>query len=61
MPKYWLTACFSQVIKHDVGKHKLDGTVRQKLGVENGKKWVFWHSKTGNTGKKVQCQAISIM
>ena len=38
MPKYGLIACFSPVIKVEIGAHKFDGTVRQKLGVGKWKK-----------------------
>ena len=66
MPKYGLIACFSPVIKVDIGEHMFDGTGSQKLGVG---KWtkigvlaIQKVAKTGNTGKKkLQWQAISIM
>ena len=56
MPKYGLIACLSQVINPDIGEHKLDGTVGQKLGVGKWKKMgvlAFQKvAKTGNIGKK---------
>ena len=56
MPKYGLIVCFSQVIKGDIGEHKFDSTVRQKLGVGNWKKigvLAFQKvAKTCNIGKK---------
>ena len=63
MPKYGLIACFSPVIKVNIGKHKFDGTGSAKIG-----KWkqigvlaIQKVAKTGNIGKKLQWQAISIM
>ena len=32
MPKYGLIACFSPVIKVDIGERKFDGTVSEKFG-----------------------------
>ena len=32
MPKYGLIACFSPVIKVDIGEHKFDGTGSAKIG-----------------------------
>ena len=56
MPKYGLIACFSPVIKGDIGEHKFDGTGWQKLGVGKWKKNRGFgdpkKAKTGNTGKK---------
>ena len=64
MPKYGLIACFSQVIKVNIGEHKFDGTGSAKIG-----KWkkirvlaIQKVAKTGNIGKKkLQWQAVSIM
>ena len=55
MQNYGLIACFSWVIKNDIGEHKFDGTVRQKLGVGKWKKkksWFWPVAKTGNIGKE---------
>ena len=63
MPKYGLIACFSPVIKVDIGEHKFDGTGLAKIG-----KWnkiavlvIQKVAKTGNIGKKLQWQAVLIM
>ena len=65
MLKYGLIACFSRVNKLDISEHKFDGTVPQKLGVGKWKKigvLAFQKgAKSGDIGKKGQCQAISIM
>ena len=65
MPKYGLIACFSPVIKVDIGEHKFDSTGSQKLGAGKWKKIrvleVQKVVKTGNIGKKLQWQAILIM
>ena len=65
MLKYGLIACFSQVNKPDIGEHKFDGYGSTKLGVGKWKKigvLTFQKvAKTGDIGKKVQRQAISIM
>ena len=62
MPKYGQIACFSPEIKADIGEHKFDGTVRQKLGVGKWKKIrdlaIQLVVKTGNIGRKVQWQAL---
>ena len=54
MPKYGLIACFSLVIKVNIGEHKFDGTGSAKIG--NWKKiGVFTIqkvAKTSNIGKK---------
>ena len=56
MPKYGLIACFSPVIKVNIGEHKFDGTGSQKLGVGKWKKIgvlaIQKVAKTGNIGKK---------
>ena len=65
MPKYGLIACFSPVIKVELVNINLTGTGLQKLGVGKWKKIgvlaIQKVAKTGNIGKKVQWQAISIM
>ena len=65
MPKYGLIACFSPVIKVEWVNISLTGTGLQKLGVGKWKKSGFLAiqkvAKTGNIGKKLQWQAISIM
>ena len=65
MPKYGMIACFSPVIKVEWVNISLTGTGSQKLGVG---KWktigplaIQKVGKTGNIGKKLQWQAISIM
>ena len=65
MPKYGLIACFSPVIKVEWVNISSTGTSSQKLGVGKWKKIGFGRSKkvakTGNTGKKLQWLAVSIM
>ena len=65
MPKYGLIACFSPIIKVDWVNISLTGTGSQKLGVGKRKKIgvlaIQKVAKTGNIGKKLQWQAISIM
>ena len=60
MLKCGLMACFSATF----GEHKVDSTVGKDWELENGKKKVILAfqkvAKTGNIGKKVQWQAISI-
>ena len=63
MPKYGLIVCFSRVINPNIGEPKFEGTSSAKVG-----KWkkirvlaVQKIAKTGNIGKKVQWQAISII
>ena len=48
MQKYRLIACFSPVIKVNIGEHKFDGTSFEKIGVLAIQKV----AKTGNIGKK---------
>ena len=63
MPKFELIACFSPVIKVDIGERKFDGSA--KIGSWKTKKnrgfGIQKVAKTGNIGKKLQWQAISIM
>ena len=63
MPKYGLIACFSPVIKVEWVNISSTGTKNWEL--ENGKKIgvlaIQKVAKTGNIGKKLQWQAISIM
>ena len=65
MPKYGLTACFSPVIKVEWVNISLTVTGSAKLGVgkwkKNGVLAIQKVAKTGNIGKKLQWQAISIM
>ena len=65
MPKYGLIACFSPVIKVELVNISWMGTGSQKLGVGKWKKIgvlaIQKVAKTGNIGKKLQWQAISIM
>ena len=65
MPKYGLIACFSPVIKVDIGEHKFDGYRFAKIGswkMEKNRILAIQKvAKTGNVGKKLQWQAISIM
>ena len=64
MPKYGLIACFSPVIKVDIGEHTFDGTGLEKFGSwkmeKNQGLAIQKVAKTGNIGKKLR-QAISIM
>ena len=68
MPKYGLIACFSPVIKIDIGEHKFDANRRYRFGkIWGGGKWkevevlaIQKVATTVNTGKKLR-QAISIM
>ena len=48
MPKYGLIACFSPVIKVDIGEHKFDSTGSAKIGILAIQKV----AKTSNIGKK---------
>ena len=65
MQKYGLIACFSPVIKVEWVNASSTGTGSQKLGVGKWKKIgvlaIQKVAKTGNIGKKLQWQAISIM
>ena len=63
MLKYGLIACFSPVIKVDIGEHKFNGTGSAKIGSwkKIGVLAVQKVAKTGNIGKRLQWQAISIM
>ena len=64
MLKYGLIACFSPVIKVDIGEHKFDSTGSAKIGSwkKNGDLAIQKIAKTGNIGKKkLKWQAISIM
>ena len=65
MPKYGLIACFSPVIKVEWVNISLTRTGLQKLGVGKWKKIgvlaIQKVAKTGNIGKKLQWQAMSIM
>ena len=66
MPKYGLIACFSPVSKVEWVNKVRRVPVRQKLGVGKWKKKIGVLAiqkvaKTGNIGKKLQWQAISIM
>ena len=60
MPKYELIACFSQVIKVDIGERKFDGTGSAKT--ESWKKIgvlaIQKVAETGNVGKNLQWQVI---
>ena len=47
MPKYGLIACFSPVIKVDIGEHKFDGTGSEKLASwKKEKNWGFGDPKS---------------
>ena len=46
MPKYSLIACFSPVIKVDIGEHKFDGYWFAKIGKNPG----FGDQKVAKTG-----------
>ena len=63
MPKYGLISCFSPVIKVEWVNISSTGTGSWEL--ENGKKIgvlvIQKVAKTGNIGKKLEWQAISIM
>ena len=65
MLKYGLIACFSPVIKFEWVNISSTDTGWQKLGVGKWKKVgvlaIQKVAKTGNIGKKLQSQAISIM
>ena len=63
MLKYGLIACFSPVIKVDIGEHKFDCTSLAKIGSWKTIRVLVIQNvaKTGNIGKKLQWQAISIM
>ena len=63
MLKYGLIVCFSPVIEVDNGEHKFDGTGSAKIGrwKKNRGLAIQKVAKTGNIGKKLQWQAISIM
>ena len=57
MPKYGPIACFSPVIKVDIGEHKFDGTGSEKFGSWKMEKIsvvlaIQKVAKTGNIGKK---------
>ena len=54
MPKYGLIACFSPVIKVDIGEFKFDGTGSAKIGSWNKIRVLAIQkvAKTGNIGKK---------
>ena len=56
MPKYGLIACFSPVIKVNIGKRKFNSTGSAKIG-----KWkqigVLAIQKVAKTGKQLQWQA----
>ena len=55
MPKYGLIACFSPVIKVEVGEHKFDGAGLAKIGSWKMEKigvlGLQKVAKTGNIGK----------
>ena len=65
MPIYELITYFSRVNKPDIGERKFDGYGPTKIGSWKMKKisvLVFQEeAKTGDIGKKIQRQAISIM
>ena len=57
MPKYGLIACFSPVIKVDIGEHKFNSTVSSKIvSWKMEKRFKIFAiqkvAKTGNIGKK---------
>ena len=54
MPKCGLIACFSPVIKVDIGEHKFEGTGSAKIGSwkKMGVLAIQKVAKTGNFGKK---------
>ena len=65
MPKYGLIVCLSPIVGVNIGEHKFDGTGSAKIGSwKREKKRVLAIQrvgKTGNIGKKLQWQVISIM
>ena len=65
MPKYGLIACFSPVIKVEWVNISLTGTGSANIGswkMEKNRVLAIQKvAKTGNIGKKLQWQAISIM
>ena len=65
MPKYGPIACFSPVMKVEWVNISSTGTGSQKLGVGKWRKIgvlaIQKVAKTGNIGKKLKWQAISIM
>ena len=65
MPEYGLIACFSPVIKVDIGKHKFDGSSLEKIGSWKMEKIgvlvIQKVAEIGNIGSKLQWQVIAIM